>query len=51
MINVLLAVQLKLKLSMNAKQYLMFAKFAEKYGQKTGFKRHLSLTYVCGIKF
>ena len=38
--NVLLAVQLRPKLSMKTKQYLVFAKFAEKYGQKTGFKKH-----------
>ena len=39
MINVLLAVQLKPKSSMKAKQYLVFAKFAEKYGQKAGFEK------------
>jgi hypothetical protein len=40
MMNVLLAAQLRPKLSMKAKQYLMFAKFAEKYGQKAGFEKH-----------
>ena len=41
--NVLLAAQLRPKLSMNSKQYLVFAKFEEKYGQKTGFEKHTIL--------
>ena len=40
MMNVLLAVQLRPKLSMKAKLYLVFAKFAEEYGQKAGFEKH-----------
>jgi len=39
MINVLLAVQLKPKSFMKAKQYLVFAKVAEKYDQKAGFEK------------
>ena len=42
--NVLLAVQLRPKLSMKTKQYLVFAKFAEKYGQKAGFENNPFLT-------
>jgi hypothetical protein len=39
MTNVLVAVQLRPKLSMKAKQYLVFAKFAEKSVQKAGFEK------------
>jgi hypothetical protein len=39
MINVLLAVQLRPKSFMKAKQYLVFAKVAEKYDQKAGFEK------------
>ncbi len=39
MINVLLVVQLRQKSSMKAKQCLVFAKVAEKYGQKAGFEK------------
>ena len=46
MMNVLLAVQLKPKLYMKAKQCLVFAKFVEEYGQKTGFEKHLILN-IC----
>ncbi len=51
MMNVVLAVQLRLKLSMKAKQYLVFAKFAEKYGQKAGFEERPTITYVHANKF
>jgi hypothetical protein len=49
MINVILAVQLKPKLSIKAKPYLVFAKFAEKYVQKAGFEKHIC--YHCSLVF
>ena len=48
--NALRAVQLRPKLSTKAKQYLVFAKVAEKYGQKAGFEKNI-LTYFFWIKF
>jgi hypothetical protein len=35
---------------MKAKQYLVFAKFAEKYGQKAGFEKHPIPNIFRGIK-
>jgi hypothetical protein len=43
-------VQLRPKLSTKAKQYLVFVKLVEKYGQKAGFEKNV-LTYFFGIKF
>jgi hypothetical protein len=44
--NALRAVQLRPKLSTKAKQYLVFAKVAEKYGQKAGFEKPIQNTFL-----